>query len=101
MVRPNEIRKHHRRGLRWFALILVLVCELLAHTWIRTESTQAILRISETQTDIQKTISYRKALGLERDRLKSDARITRIARTRLGLSSEIFNQTIYLSGETF
>ena len=100
MVRPNEIRKPRTRGLRWFALILVLVCELMAHAWIRTESTQTLYNISKTQADIQKTISYRKALGLERDRLKSDARITKIARTRLGLSSDIFNQTIYLSGET-
>lgn len=99
MVRPNEIRRPRTRGLRWFALILVLVCELMVHAWIRTESTQAILRISETQSDIQKKISYRKALGLERDRLKSDARITRIARNSLGLSSDIFNQTIYLSGD--
>lgn len=99
MVRPNEIRKPHKRGLRWFFLILVLVSELLVHTWVRTESTQAMMRISKVQADIQKAISYRKALGLERDRLKSDARITRIARTRLGLSSDNFNRTIYLPGD--
>lgn len=99
MVRPNEIRKPRQRGLRWFFLILVIVSELMANTWIRTESTQTIFRISKAQADIQTAISYRKALGLERDRLKSDARITRIARTRLGLSSDIFNQTIYLSGD--
>ncbi len=95
----RSIQKPHRKGLRWLALILVLVCELMAHAWVRTESTQSMMRISEAQTEIQKKISYRKALSLERDRLKSDARITRIARTRLGLSSDIFNQTVYLSGE--
>jgi len=99
MKRTHDIPTQRRKGLRWLALILVLVCELMAHAWIRTESTQSMLRISKAQAEIQKKISYRKALSLERDRLKSDGRITKIARTRLGLSSDIFNQTIYLSGE--
>jgi len=86
-------------GYRWLALILVMFCELMIHTWVRTESTQTILRISQAQAEIVKKISYGKALAVERDRLKSDARITRIARTRLGLSTNIFNQTIYLSEE--
>lgn len=85
--------------MRWLALILVIVFESMAHAWVRTESTQAMLRISQAQTQIQTTISYRKALWLERDRLKSDARITRIARTRMGLTSEVSGQTIYLPGE--
>ena len=98
MRNPHENLIQHRAGLRWMALILILFCELMAHTWVRTESTQSILRISKTQAEIHKKMSYRKDLGLELDRLKSDARITRIARTRLGLSTDIFNQTIYLSG---
>ena len=85
--------------MKWFALILVLVCESMAHAWIRTESTQAMIRISQAQTQIQTTISYKKALWLERDRLKSDVRITRIARTRMGLTSEVSEKTIYLPGE--
>lgn len=100
MVKKREIQVPQQKGLRWFALILVLVCELMAHAWVRTESTQTILRISQAQTQIQKTLSYGKALGLERDRLKSDARITRIARTRLGLT-EVAGQTIYLPGGAF
>ncbi|MDD9301083.1 MAG: cell division protein FtsL [Desulfobacter sp.] len=99
MVKRQEIFGQQRKGLRWFALILILVCELLAHAWIRTESTQTMLRISKGQAKIQKDLSYRKALVLERERLKTDDRITMIARTRLGLTSDIFNRTIYLSGE--
>lgn len=98
MKKSHDNLIQHRAGLRWLALILILVCELMAHTWVRTESTQSILRISKTQAEIHNKRSYRKALGLERDRLKADARITRIARTRLGLSTNISNQTIYLSG---
>ena len=96
MAISPHIPVQRRKGLRWLALILVLVCELMAYAWIRTESTQAMLRISHIQDDIQKQVSYRKALGLERDRLKSDARITRIARSRLGLTSDTFSRTIYL-----
>ncbi len=88
-----------RVGYRWLALILVLFCELMGHAWVRTESTQAILRISNAQAAITKATSYGKALSVERDRLKSDSRITRIARTHLGLSADTFNQTIYLSGD--
>ena len=99
MARTKEMPKQHRKGLRWLALILVLVCELLAYTWVRTESTHTMLRISKIQSDIQKKLSHTQALNLERERLKSDARITGIAKDRLGLSSDIFNQTIYLSGD--
>ncbi len=88
-----------RVGYRWLALILVLFCELLGHAWVRTESSQAILRISNAQAAVTKATSYGKALSVERDRLKSDNRITKIARTRLGLSADTFNQTIYLSGD--
>ncbi len=98
MAKPQNNLIQHRAGLRWLALILILFCELMAHTWVRTESTQSILRISKNQAEIHKRLSYRKALGLELDRLKSDSRITRIARSRLGLSTDIFNQTIYMPG---
>ncbi|WDP89447.1 MAG: cell division protein FtsL [Desulfobacter sp.] len=96
MAKQHEIPVPQRKGLRWFALILVLICELMAHTWVRTESTQAMLRISQAQARVQKCLSYRKALNLERDRLASDGRITRIARTRLGLTSDVSDQTIYI-----
>ena len=86
-------------GFRWLVLIAVLFCELLTHAWVRTESTQTILRISNAQAGIAKARSYGDALSLERNRLKSDARITRIARTRLDLSTDTFNQTIYLSAK--
>lgn len=103
MITKNKTKNRHqpggRVGYRWLALILVLFCELMGHAWVRTESTQAILRISNAQAAITKRLSYGKALSVERDRLKSDSRITRIARTRLGLLTDTFNQTIYLSGD--
>jgi cell division protein FtsL len=97
MTPKHKPLEKQRVGYRWLALILVLFCELMVHAWVRTESTQTILRISNAQTAIAKSLSYGRALSVERDRLKSDARITRIARTHLGLSPDTASQTIYLS----
>lgn len=102
----NQVRKtkekpvkRQRIGFRWLALIAVLFAELLVYTVVRTEATQTILRISRSQAELAALISYNRELTLERDRLKSDARIVRIARTKLGLTSDVFNQTIYLKGD--
>ena len=56
--------------------------------------------IAKTESQIRDMADYRQALSVELERLKSEARITRIARTRLGLTPDIFNQTIYLSKGT-
>jgi hypothetical protein len=103
MTIHNHISKQHlppqRAGFRWIAVIVVLFCELLAYTWVRTESTQTILRVSRAQEIHREKISYHKALSVERDRLNSDERITRIAKTRLNLSGDTLGQTVYFSGE--
>ncbi|NWH04764.1 cell division protein FtsL [Desulfobacter latus] len=84
------------KELRWFLLIIVLAAELICNTWIRSESSQAMIMIAKTESQIRDMADYRQALSVELERLKSEARITRIARTRLGLRPDIFNQTIYL-----
>ena len=86
----------NRQGLRWFFIIMVLAAELICNAWIRSESNQAIIMAARTESHIRDLADYRQALGVELERLKSEARITHIARTRLGLTSDIFNQTIYL-----
>ncbi|MBC2704630.1 hypothetical protein [Desulfobacula sp.] len=85
-----------KSSFRWLVIISIIFCELLVYTWIRTESTQTILRVSKGQEAFVKKASYHKALSVERDRLKSDDRITRIAKTRLNLLTDTANQTIYL-----
>lgn len=86
-------------GFIWLVIICLIFCELLAYTWVRTESTQTILRVSKAQAEYIEKTSYYRALSLERERLKSDDRITHIAKTQLNLSTDTLNQTIYLSGE--
>ena len=99
MNQRKEAIKPQKPGYRWLLVIFILFAELTAHIWVRTESTQTIMEISHAQAELAKVQSYTKALSLERDRLKSDARITGIAKIRLGLSEDILNRTVYLQGE--
>ena len=95
----NTLKKHvppQKRGLPWLIVIAIIFCEFLGYTWVRTESTQTILQISNAQGKMAEKISYQKALAIEKERLKSDDRITLIAKTRLNLISETSTQTIYL-----
>jgi len=91
--------KPHRIGFRWLLIIGIIFGELLIYTWIRTESTHATISVSRHRDSLAQQISYFKALSLERDRLRSDGRITKIAKTRLNLSTGTSKQTIYLPGE--
>ena len=95
---PKQI-KPQRAGFRWLIIIGIIFSELLLYTWVRTESTQASIRVSRSRDSLAQQTSYLKALSVERDRLRSDDRITKIAKTRLNLSTDTSKQTIYLSGE--
>ncbi|MCG8642120.1 MAG: hypothetical protein MI862_20515 [Desulfobacterales bacterium] len=89
----------HKRAMTWILLISLFFCELLVYTWVRTESTQMQLRVSEAQKQLIREQAYKKALIVERDRLKSDDRIIRIAKTQLGLTADTSPQTVYLPGD--
>ncbi len=100
MNQQQQIMKPQKSSFGWILVISTLICLFLIHAWIRTESNQTLRRISNARAELAKTLSYREALALERDRLKSDARITRIAMQQLGLSADTFEQIIYLEGDT-
>ncbi len=91
----QKVIQPKKAGFHWIVLIGIIFCELLTYTWVRTESTQTILQISNFQRQYDEKVSYQKALSMERDRLKSDDRITQIAKTRLNLSTHTLSQTIY------
>ncbi len=103
MAVKNNINKRpsrpQRRGLFWIFIIGLFFCELLAYTWVRTESRHTMQELAKAQDMLAQSLTYEKALQLERDRLKSDDRITRIAKTRLNLKKDTLIQTIYLAGE--
>ena len=90
-VQPKKL------NLWWLVIISIFFGQLMTYTWIRTESTQTMLRVSRAEDIYIKKVSYHKALSVERDRLNSDDRITRIAKTRLNLSTDTMNQTVYLA----
>lgn len=86
-------------GPIWLVIILVVFSELLVYTWVRTESTHGLLRISKAEEVLLKKQSHQKNLLLEKEWLTSDERITAIGRTHLNLSTVTLNQTIYISGD--
>ena len=101
MTIKNNIHKEkavpQTAGFRWLIVISIIFCELLAYAWVRTETTQTMLRISKAEKHLMKNQSYQTALSLEIERLKSEDRITRIAISRLNLFRDLGNNTYYLS----
>ncbi len=96
MKNPVPIKN---KGSLWFLIIFIIFSELMVYTWVRTESTHALLRISLAEEQLLQKRSYQKALLAEKEWLKSDARITQIAKNRLNLSTATMKQTIYFPGD--
>ncbi len=100
MAIKNNISKApkmpQRVGYRWLFIIGVIFAELLVHAWVRTETTQTMIRISQAEKLGLKNTGYQRALSLEIDRLKSEDRIRRIAETRLNLIKDTGTNTLYL-----
>ena len=69
-------------GILWVVAVVVLMAELLVYTWCRVQYVQTGYEISEaTQENLHLKELYSK-LQIERARLRSPERITRIARQR-------------------
>ncbi len=87
-------------GFRWLIVISIIFFELLCYAWVRTETTQTMLRISKAERRLIENQSYQTALLLEIDRLKSEDRITKIASSKLNLSRDLGTNTYYLSKDS-
>ncbi len=92
----QSFRKESQKGYLWFLVIAIVFCQLLAHTWIRNRSTQTLVEISRKQVQLNSALSYNRALGVERGRLKSETRVIPIAKNKLGLHQDVFQQIVYL-----
>lgn len=90
---PDSTKIH----FRWILILCLIFCQLILYTWLRTESTQAIFRISSLKQSLAEKTTYHKQMRLEEERLRSDQRITHIAKTKLNLSGNPVKQTIYFS----
>ena len=69
----------------WMLLMLVFIVELFFYTWCRVQCTNLGYRISQLNVAQGKILERRKNLKLELARLKSPARIEKIASEQLGL----------------
>ncbi len=97
-VAGQSFQGRSKKGYVWALVIAIVFCQLLAHTWIRNRSTQALVDISRKQVQLNSALSYNRALGIERGRLKSETRVIPIAKNKLGLHQDVFQQIVYLQG---
>lgn len=100
MAIKNKIPKKQlpppRAGFRWLFVIVVLFSLLLIHAWVRTETTQTMIRITEIEKSLLDATRYQRELQLEIDSLRSEERIRRIAIGQLNLVRDNGENTHYL-----
>lgn len=84
------------KGGRWIVIIILLICELFVYTTIRLESIHTKHEIDRAETETSKLASRTTALIVEKERLGSPERITKIAKSRLNMSMPASDQVIYI-----
>lgn len=97
-------KRKAQRGIRmtrptmmlWLVIMVVFFAEAGFHTWCRVRCTQEGVLIDQAQRRQQALLQLQTKLKVELARLKSPARITTIARTRLGLGMPTPGQVIVL-----
>jgi cell division protein FtsL len=80
----------------WLLIMVVFFAEAGFHTWCRVRCTQEGIFIDQAQRRQQALLQLQTKLKVELARLKSPARITTIAQTRLGLRMPAPGQIIVL-----
>lgn len=78
----------------WLAIMILFIGELFFYTWCRVQCIQMGYDISEEVEEQRSLTSLHQNLKIELARLKSPARIEKIARQRLGLLAPSEEQII-------
>lgn len=78
----------------WLAIMILFIGELFFYTWCRVQYIQMGYDISEGVEEQRSLTSLHQNLKIELARLKSPARIEKIARQRLGLLAPSEEQII-------
>lgn len=78
----------------WLAIMILFIGELFFYTWCRVQYIQMGYDISEEVEEQRSLTSLHQNLKIELARLKSPARIEKIARQRLGLIAPSEEQII-------
>ncbi len=82
MARPN--RKKNRRTGVWIVLLIICLVELLGYTWFRVQHVRTGYEIGQLTGENRRLKEQQNILRAELARLKSPARLVRIA-SKLGL----------------
>ena len=80
----------------WLLLMFAFIAELLFYTWCQVQYVRVKYEIQEQTTRARKLSAMHDNLKIELARLKSPQRISKIARTQLGLVTPSPKQTIIL-----
>ena len=100
MGRIKRKKKNKQRNpkvtIAYLLLMFAFISELLFYTWCRVQYVRVKYEIQEQTTRFRKLSAMQDNLKIELARLKSPQRITKIARTQLGLVTPTSKQTIVL-----
>lgn len=83
--KPQPKNRFGKTGLKWGGGVLILLGLLLAVTWVRQSYRQTSYEISKMSDEYHALQQKQEILKTELERLRSPARIMRIARERLDL----------------
>ncbi len=80
----------------FLCLMFVFIAELLFYTWCRVQSVRVKYEIAEQTSRAKQLSAMQDNLKIEFARLKSPSRISKIAKTQLGLITPTSKQTILI-----
>ena len=83
--KPNKPKARVRASWPWALILVALIIDLFAFTWVREEYRRTGYDISRLTIRNQALLERKDALKIELARLRSPARIAEIAREQLGL----------------
>ena len=83
-------------SLVWIMLILLIMGEFFLYAWSRVQCTRMGYEITREENKYKNQMNMRNNLQIEIARLKSPKRISRIAKTRLGLIRPAPKQTVII-----
>lgn len=89
-------RRESFRTRAWILLLLLFVAGLLAYTWCRVQYVKVGYELSQVTERHDALVTVQNNLKVELARLKSPARIEKIAKDKLGLITPTPDQVITL-----
>ncbi|MBU0985899.1 MAG: cell division protein FtsL [Proteobacteria bacterium] len=91
----KDLRKLKLTGI-WVMLMLFFISELFVYTWCRVQCTGIGYEISKAESQQSELMALRNNLKVELASLKSPARIAKIAKNQLGLTTPAPEQMVII-----